>query len=463
MLRKDINNDWLKLILEEGEGYHSEFKETLSKIDKEIVAFANASGGKIFVGISDDGQIKGFKLTNKSKSEIQSIAENCDPPIRISIDKFENIAIINVPEGNRKPYKCSSGFYLRNGATSQKMNTEDILAIFRYEGRIKFDELTESDIAKNLIIDNAKYRNFIRKCKISEEYPANDVLANLGLLVNFGNTQIMNNAGILFFAENPIRIFPQAVVTGVLYKGIEKVNILDRKDFTSDLITNVEDSMIFLKKHLNLRYKIESLQREEILEIPEEALREAIINSVVHRDYFEKGANVLIEIFDDRVEISNPGGLPKGLDKDDFGTKSVARNPLIASTMLRANYIEKLGTGINRIQNALKAEGLMPATFNMNNFFTVTFLREFNIATQKNTQITTQKSSLKTTKKSSLKSSLKIIELISINSKITIPEMASIIGISDRAIRKNINKLKKEGKIRRVGSDRAGHWEIIDN
>jgi len=367
----------LELILEEGEGYLIEFKESLSKIDKEIVAFANSSGGRIFLGISDNSLIKGFKLDNKAKSEIQNIAENCDPPLRINIVRFENIAIIKVPEGNKKPYKCSSGFYLRSGANSQKMSTDDIIAFVQNEGRIRFDELYEKRFDFELDFDNSKYLSYIRKSNISGDYEIKEVLQNLGLLTIEDKKPILNNTGILLFAKNPVRHFVHSVVTGVLYKGNEKINILDRKDFTGDLISNIEDAIIFLKKHLNVRYNIQGLRREEILEIPETALREAVINSVVHRDYFEKGANVIIEIFDDRVEITNPGGLPKGLKESEFGTKSVTRNPLIASMMLRANYIEKLGTGIKRIQNVMAEAGLSPATFIKDGFFTIRFSRKF--------------------------------------------------------------------------------------
>src|SRR5690606_23063376 len=126
-------------------------------------------------------------------------------------------------------------------------------------------------------------------------------------------------------------------------------DIIDRKTFDLDIITNIEETIAFLKRHLNLAYTIREARREEQLEIPEVVLREAVVNAVTHRDYFEKGADVMVEIFDNRVEMSNPGGLPKGLKEEDFGTKTLARNPLIASLLSRARYIEKLGTGVPRI------------------------------------------------------------------------------------------------------------------
>jgi len=117
-----MNKDELQLIIEEGEGYRIEFKESMTSIDKELIAFANSSGGRIFLGVTDDKGIKGVKITNKLKSQIQDISNNCQPPIKIILVEYENILIINVREGEDKPYKCSSGFYLRVGPNSQKLS-----------------------------------------------------------------------------------------------------------------------------------------------------------------------------------------------------------------------------------------------------------------------------------------------------------------------------------------------------
>jgi len=105
-----MNEKELQLILEAGEGYIIEFKEALTNIDKELVAFANSSGGRIFLGITDGEKIKGVKITNKLKSQIQDIANNCQPPVKILFEEFKNILVIIVREGEDKPYKCSSGF-----------------------------------------------------------------------------------------------------------------------------------------------------------------------------------------------------------------------------------------------------------------------------------------------------------------------------------------------------------------
>ena len=126
-----MNKSELRLILEEGEGYKIEFKESLTNIDREIVAFANSSGGRIFLGISDNKEIKGVDLTNKLKSQIQDSANNCQPAVKIIFDDYKNILIVNVREGDDKPYKCSSGFYTRVGPNSQKLIGMRLLNLLR--------------------------------------------------------------------------------------------------------------------------------------------------------------------------------------------------------------------------------------------------------------------------------------------------------------------------------------------
>ena len=164
---------------------------------------------------------------------------------------------------------------------------------------------------------------------------------------------------MLFFSKEPTqRLFHVSVVCA-LFKGTGKATILDRKEFSGSIIENIEEALLYLRKHLQLRWEIsnDSTRRRETLELPETALREAMVNALCHRDYLEEGAQVTVELFDDRLEIYNPGGLPKGLRPEEFGTRSVCRNPLIANLLLRCDYIEKLGTGIGRIRSALEQAG----------------------------------------------------------------------------------------------------------
>lgn len=156
-----MNERELQLILEEGEGYKIEFKESLNNLDKEMVAFANSSGGRIFLGITDAGKVKGVSITNDLKSRIQDMANNCTPKIKISFDAVGSVFIINIKEGEDKPYECSSGFYKRIGPNSQKMRRDELLDFFRSEGKIRFDELIEPKFSFSRDFDKNRVKRFV--------------------------------------------------------------------------------------------------------------------------------------------------------------------------------------------------------------------------------------------------------------------------------------------------------------
>ena len=173
------------------------------------------------------------------------------------------------------------------------------------------------------------------------------------------------------------RIYTHTEIACAFFKGTQKTYLLDALRCNRDLLTNIDDSMMFLRKSLRLAYRVVEgkTQREEVLEIPEAALREAIVNAVTHRDYLNKHANITIDVYADRVEISNYGGLPKGMHKKDFGKKSMPRNLRIAELMRRVGYIEQFGTGIRNMRMLVKQAGLPPIRFAIDSFFTVILRR----------------------------------------------------------------------------------------
>ena len=377
------------MVLAEGEGYRIEFKEQLSNLDKEFVGFANASGGFIFLGIADDKSVKGFDITNKVKSQIQDIARNCDPPVQILFEEFQNILIVEVREGTDKPYRCTSGFYNRTGPNAQKMNRDEILEFVKSEGKVRFDELIKRDFSAD-DFDETKFDQFLRKAGISRVMETTSMLRNLHAAEIQQSQCFYYNTAVLFFSRNLADHYFHTCVTCAIYKGVDKVTVLDRKDFNRDIVESIDEAVLYLKQHLKVRYEFDgSPARREIPEIPYEALREAIINAVIHRDYFEKGANVMIEIYDDRVEITSPGGLPKGLKVEDFGKVSLLRNPNIANLMQRIEYIEKMGTGVMRMQKLLAEAGLEPLKYEFSGFVRAVF-RRFPVTEQATEQATEQ-------------------------------------------------------------------------
>lgn len=461
-----MNKSELRLILEEGEGYKIEFKESLTNIDREIVAFANSSGGRIFLGISDNKEIKGVDINNKLKSQIQDIANNCQPAVKIIFDDYENILIVTVREGDDKPYKCSSGFYTRVGPNSQKLNRNEIIEFIKAEGKVRFDELINLKFDYDAHFDQRKLDKFLRLSGIPKVLDTPSILINLGVAEKQEGKVIFNNTGILFFSRNLADIYYHTAVTCALYKGVEKVDVLDRRDFNEDIISNIDGAMNFLKQYIPVRYEMTgSPKRKEIPEIPYDALREAVINAIAHRDYFEKGANVMIEMFDDRIVIINPGGLVKGLRPEDFGRKSVLRNPNIANLLHRIEYIEKMGTGISKIRRIIKSAGLPKVKFEFNTFFTVTFTRP-----KARKEMATP---LSEAKKFGLKFGIKfgikgnrlqrmtgIIDTLKSGEAFSITDFAVKSGVTTRVIEKDIDFLKKQGFIDFHGARKTGRYMI---
>jgi len=368
----------LKLILEEGEGQFIEFKENFDSknLAKEICAFANAEGGRIFIGVNDKGEIKGIEITNRLHSQIQDTANNCDPSIKIKLEILENILIVNVEEGSSKPYQCSQGFYLRIGANSQKLSRDEIIEFSIGEGKIKFDEQINENFKFPEDFDEDKLNQYMELAGLTKNIPVKEILITLKVAKLVNNEIKLNNAGVLFFAKSPEKFFVNSKVVCVNYKTNEKVDILDKKIFDDGILNNILEAINHVEKHIDVRYEIKTAKRKEIPQFPDESYREAIVNAVMHRDYFDKSGDVIIEIFKNKLIISNPGGLVKWLRPEDFGKYSRARNQIIAELLSKTDYVEKVGSGINRIRDAMKEAGLPAPIFEYNTSFATILLDE---------------------------------------------------------------------------------------
>lgn len=442
----------LQLILQEGEGYRAEFKSSLnSDLQRELVAFANGSGGRVFLGVSDDGKVTGIEATNHLRSQIQQAASTCDPPVDIKLETFENILIIEVKEGHDKPYRCTKGFFLRAGSSSEKMNTAQIIKFVQSEGRIKFDELLFKKHPFEEIFDSEKLNHFLSLKNISKSIEDADILSNLGVLEFVDDQAYLTHTGVLFFTKTPTKYIPHSNVVCARFQGNDKATILDKKELSGDLISNIEGAILFLKTHLKNRVEISGTRRMEILEIPEVVLREAIVNAIAHRDYFEKGANVMVEVFDDMIEISNPGGLPKGLSENDFGKKSLARNPNICALLNQVNYIEKMGTGISRMRKLMQENNLPEIQFEYSEFFTLKIERE--------RQINPLESILQISAKRADKM-FELLKAIYTNENFSVNQISNQLSVSSRSVRDDLAVLSEHKLISTSGENKNRKYKI---
>jgi ATP-dependent DNA helicase RecG len=457
-----IDKNELQLILKEGEGYRVEFKEIPSNLDKEMVAFANASGGRIFIGVTDSGEIKGIDVTNRLKSQIQDIANNCRPQIQIIFQTIDNVLVIEVREGENKPYECSSGFYKRVGPNCQKITRNEILEYFKTEGKIRFDELIVPKFKYPKDFDRSKLNRFLDLASLSKSAKAEIMLLSLGVCEKQEGTLYFNNSGVLFYGREPQKFIPWSVFTVVLFKDTSGVDVIDRKEVTGSLFDIVEQVIDFVKLYSKVAYKFTgNPQREELYEYPFEAIREAVINSVMHKDYFEHGHNNILKFFPDRLQIENIWVKPKNFVS---GKTVFRRNPRIAELFSRIHFGEKIGSGMGRMKMYCKNEGApYPKIEFTDTHYYIVFrpnTRYLELAGKEQKVI--NKSDHGAVEKTVEITVEKILALIKDNPKITQRELMDKTGLSRRGIEWNLKKLKEEGLLSRIGPDKGGHWELIN-
>jgi ATP-dependent DNA helicase RecG len=293
--------------------------------------------------------------------------------VKVLVERVGEVTVVTVREGDAKPVQCSEGFFWRQGAVTQKLSRDEIRDFFRSEGTVRFDLSLCPRFRYSQDFDRDRYNSWLRLSGITGRPRSEDVLVNIEAAERSGGQLIFRNAGVLFFARDVRHFFNQAYITCLLFRGTDKVHVLDRKDFDGGIVADIEDALRFIERNTRTAYRIERLKREDVSEYPMKALREAITNAVMHRDWFNEGANVFVEIYADRIEVSNPGGLPKGMLPSDLGRKSVRRNPLIADLLHRIDFIEKAGTGIRRMREEAEKHGSPAPVFEVTGFFTAIF------------------------------------------------------------------------------------------
>lgn len=359
--------------IRKGESRKIEFKEYMpesSKISKTIISFSNGAGGKLIIGVNDKGEITGvsedevFEITDKISNIVY---DSCYPAIipEIYIENVngKNVIIVEVFPGNLKPYYLKSkgkikGTYIRVGATNKLSDEEMIMELERQRRNISFDEecVYDYDLGNiNLSKLNNDFYRFTEK-KLNEEN-----LINLKLIKEEHGIKYATRALILLTDNN---LFNYARVKCARFKGKDTYEFIDQKELTGPLYEQVEEAIKFAKAHINMSGKITELQRIDEYEIPIVAIREIIANAVVHRDYSISGADIKFAIFDDRIEITSPGLLPKTLDIEDIKIgRSEIKNKVIARFFKEIKIIEEWGTGIKRIVKSCIDSGLEEPIF----------------------------------------------------------------------------------------------------
>ena len=343
----------MKIDYKLGESKEVEFKREYSKsLLKTVSAFANYNDGLIVIGIDDNGAAVGVSDVNYMKEQIENVIHDTilpNPYFEMKTDIFDGktVLVINVFKSENTPYTYMGKAYKRIAITTREVDLYEYNELVLNGKYLTYDETQISEDELDLSVLNNRLRKTLSISEVDK-----NVLTSLGLYKN-GKYNI---AAKLLSDNNDT-----GKITLLRYSNDVDI-IKDRIDLeNTSILTQFDRCMDFYYKHVNKQEIIDGAYRKTIEGIPLVAYREAIANAICHRDY-NKPSDIKIEVFDDRIEITSPGGLPIGISYDDFidGRISIPRNKVIAEIFYRLKLIEKIATGIRRIKSLYKEYDLKP-------------------------------------------------------------------------------------------------------
>ncbi len=354
------NSFIIENLLQQKESVRLEFKSTINidSIAKSITSFINTQGGDLVVGIDDNKNVLGVEHAQQQSITIQNALVNLiKPTAPISVQaisyKTKEVILISVWEGAKKPYLFNSVIYNRIGKVTKTTSPNKLTNLISQRKQADFHwerlpvlgaELTDLDSAE--IKKTIKfYKEYKKDAKIED---VEDFLIHVGLIQN-GN---MTNACMVLFGKNPLRFISQSRIRLTLYPSKTSGNeFIDDKMFEGNIFKNIAAIFDYLDIVYGKNHTVKGLLRTDKTNYPVLALREGILNAIVHRDYNSVKGFLQISIFADRTEVSNYGALPTGITVADLKIEhsSILRNPDIAQMCFHRKYIEMLGTGTQRM------------------------------------------------------------------------------------------------------------------
>jgi len=345
-----------------------------SDLAKLVTAFYNSRGGTIVFGV-ENGTRRLVGVPNPQGIEegiINIVRDRCSldvmPTIEFVSYQGMEFVVVTCPQGARKPYLVSGETrpYIRVGSSNREAQDEEVRRLYIEGSEGGFEALpcrgaTLADLSEALIAAYVRRREETSGQPLGLSWE--EALRSLGCLVDQEGNWVPTNAGVMLFAEKPQRFIGQAEVACVRFKGTDVVSYIDRRDLRSPLYKLVDDAEEFIYRHMKVGRRIEGFVGVDYREYPQEAVREAVVNAVVHRDYSRRGHRIRVFMFDDRIEVYSPGALPPGVSLEKMRRlepQSVLRNPIIVGVFrdFGSRYIERLGTGIRRMALAMEGYGL---------------------------------------------------------------------------------------------------------
>jgi len=448
----------LDQLLSEIETRELEFKEKPNPaLFKTLSAFANTNGGVVFIGVSDKKEIIGYRCSNADLKELSDTIVNklgIQPVIEPVKCGGKTILRIDMKK-SKNPIAYEGRYYNRVGNTTRLMDYEE-LREFLISG-IEWDSLPSQHGLAD--IDEETVRFFVHQAKSAGRLPIADerepvvaILSRLGLMTG----DQLTNAAFLLFKKKPEEPYLSDTVLRI-GRFKDGATIIGDRWIAGNLFLQFAEGEEALKNFINVRYEItgETPERKEHWDYPLPALREALMNALVHRDYFKKNEQILIKIYDDKIWFHNPGGLPKGLSIAQLKEKpqSVPRNPLIARIFYLAGYIESYGSGIQRIVTSFADAGLPDPEF-QTDAWSLALTMKMDILTEEYLA-----------QQGLNEQQVKAVIYVKKHGRITNKEFIALIPqkVTTKTASRNLKKLCDLGILTQIGTSGKGTYYIISS
>jgi len=453
-----MNQQEIVQLIGERESESIEWKEGFGdRVIETAGAFANTKGGNIFIGVTNEGKIRGITLGKETLQQwANQIAQKAKPHIVLDIDKYEisekvgkAVAVIKIQESLQKPISVGDKYYKRVDNSNRPMTQQEIAQMWH---STPWDVLPiNGDISlKGLdaITVERFTRRAVKKGRLPHEYIDDEMQTVLERLHLIADGRMLNGA-LLLFGKNPNQYFPNFITRIQRLKTEDE--IIDDKWIAGNLFEQCEGSVAVLKQNIRVGAKIEGMEREDIYEYPIPAIREALLNALAHRDYFKEAEFIHIKVYDDRIRIYSPGGLPSGITIEDLKKEHGPhpRNPRIAKIFYLAGYVEESGTGTIRMINRMQEAGLPEPKFEeREGGFSVYFYKDiYNIESLQRMGLTERQ----------IKAVLHAKEKGSIANK----EYRELTGLSDEGALRDLRDLLKRNILESQGRGRTVRYVLV--
>lgn len=330
-----------------------------------FVAFANADGGRLLIDIEDDGTVSRLDpITDREQVErrLRAAYEYCTPSVQIEYQfvpyRGDQVLVIDVPVSSRVHDHSNGRVYLRVLDRDQPLSADETLRVAFAKGQASY----ETQPVRGATLEDADLdlvQEYVRRWDLDQ--PAERVLRGLNLLVE----DTLTVAGVLLFAREPVRWLPRAGVDFLKFEGTtvelgEAFNLVRREELTAPLPRLIRRVWDLVGTFVRTRRRLQELEMTEQSEYPDFAWREIIVNAIAHRDYSITGTSIQVRMFDDRLEVESPGGLPGIVTVENIRHRHFSRNPHIVGVLKAWRYIEELGFGVDRVFREMEAAGAPP-------------------------------------------------------------------------------------------------------